>query len=179
MSHCKEETSDLPRESALITDEDNVQCNPLYLLLITAVTIFTAEVLIMVFLWKLPLLGPILQAFVDASLLLLIVFPALYLFVLRPLRLQIRKRQSAEDEKDVLINELRQALNEVKTLQGIIPICAACKKIRDDQGYWRQVEAYVSNHSNALFFHGICPECVKVLYPEIANELNMNQEFRG
>jgi hypothetical protein len=173
MSHCQEEPSDLLQGSALIT-EDNVHCNPLYLLLITAVTIFTAEVLIMVLLWKLPLLEPIPQALADASLLLLIVFPSLYLFVLRPLRLQIRKRQLAEDEKDALINELRQALNEVKTLQGIIPICAACKKIRDDLGYWHQVEAYVSSHSNALFSHGICPECVKELYPEIANELNMN-----
>jgi hypothetical protein len=63
--------------------------------------------------------------------------------------------------------ELQQTIDEVKTLQGIIPICASCKKIRDDSGYWQQVEEYVKNHSDAEFSHGICPECVKKLYPNI------------
>lgn len=63
--------------------------------------------------------------------------------------------------------DLLTALEEVKTLQGIIPICSSCKKIRDDQGIWNQIEAYISTHSEAEFSHGICPECVKKLYPEI------------
>ncbi|MCX5829217.1 MAG: response regulator transcription factor [Deltaproteobacteria bacterium] len=64
------------------------------------------------------------------------------------------------------VQELQKALNEVRTLRGIIPICASCKNIRDDKGYWNQVEAYIRDHSEAEFSHGICPECLKKLYPE-------------
>lgn len=63
--------------------------------------------------------------------------------------------------------KLKKSLNELNTLRGIIPICASCKKIRDDKGYWHQVEVYVSKHSDANFSHGICPECKVSLYPEI------------
>ncbi len=62
--------------------------------------------------------------------------------------------------------ELRDALEHIKTLQGILPICSFCKKIRDDQGYWDQVEVYITKHSNAEFSHGICPECMKKHYPK-------------
>ena len=61
---------------------------------------------------------------------------------------------------------LTEALMENTELRGIIPICASCKKVRDDHGYWEQVETYVKNHSQATFSHGICPECIKKLYPE-------------
>ena len=73
--------------------------------------------------------------------------------------------QNALAEK---IGELRRALAEIKTLRGIVPICAGCKKIRDDSGFWQQVEVYVRDHSEAQFSHGICPECMKRLYPELA-----------
>lgn len=63
--------------------------------------------------------------------------------------------------------ELQAALDAIKTLQGIIPICASCKKIRDDKGAWNQLEAYISAHTDAAFTHGICPECARRLYPEI------------
>lgn len=66
--------------------------------------------------------------------------------------------------------ELEEALAKVKTLSGLIPICANCKKIRDDDGYWHQVEVYVRDHSEAEFSHGICPECAKKLYPEFFKE---------
>jgi sigma-B regulation protein RsbU (phosphoserine phosphatase) len=62
---------------------------------------------------------------------------------------------------------LRQALDQIKTLSGIVPICANCKKIRDDQGYWSQVEVYVRDHTGATFSHGICPECREKLYPRL------------
>ena len=62
------------------------------------------------------------------------------------------------------IEELRAALDQIKTLRGILPICASCKKVRDDQGYWSQVESYISEHTEAQFSHGICPECMKKLY---------------
>jgi hypothetical protein len=64
------------------------------------------------------------------------------------------------------VQELQSALDKVKLLSGFLPICASCKKIRDDQGYWNNLEVYISQHSEAEFSHGICPECVKRLYPE-------------
>jgi len=62
--------------------------------------------------------------------------------------------------------DLRASAEEVRTLRGIIPICSSCKKIRDDQGSWQQVEAYVSQHTGAAFTHGICPPCLAACYPD-------------
>jgi AmiR/NasT family two-component response regulator len=61
--------------------------------------------------------------------------------------------------------ELRQAMDEIRTLKGMIPICASCKKIRDDEGYWQDVAVYIRDHSEAEFTHGICPDCARKLYP--------------
>jgi response regulator RpfG family c-di-GMP phosphodiesterase len=66
-----------------------------------------------------------------------------------------------EREQQKLISHLEEALAEIKTLKGFIPICASCKKIRDDEGYWDQLEAYISKHTDAVFTHGLCPECVE------------------
>jgi CheY-like chemotaxis protein len=66
--------------------------------------------------------------------------------------------------------ELRKALDEIKTLSGIIPICATCKKIRDDNGYWNQVEVYIRNHSDASFSHGICPDCMAKFEEQLLKE---------
>jgi hypothetical protein len=64
-----------------------------------------------------------------------------------------------------LISKLQDALDRIKTLNGLIPICSSCKKIRDDKGYWNKLEKYIQEHSNAEFSHGICPDCMKKLYP--------------
>jgi hypothetical protein len=80
------------------------------------------------------------------------------------------KIKQADKEKSEVIAELQKALKKVKTLSGFLPICASCKKIRDDQGYWNQIEVYISEHSEAEFSHGICPECAQKLYPDIYNE---------
>jgi phosphoserine phosphatase RsbU/P len=72
-----------------------------------------------------------------------------------------------QDRLSNKVLELRDALNQIKTLSGIVPICAGCKKIRDDQGYWNQVETYISAHSEAQFSHGLCPDCLKKYYPSI------------
>ncbi|NOY69192.1 MAG: hypothetical protein GXP53_06820 [Deltaproteobacteria bacterium] len=77
-----------------------------------------------------------------------------------------KKRKQAQIEKDSLIVELTDALQKVKTLTGLLPICASCKKIRDDQGYWKQIESYICDHSEAEFSHGICPDCANKLYPD-------------
>ena len=82
----------------------------------------------------------------------------------------ITERKQAEAERERLIAELQKALTVVKTLGGLLPICASCKKIRDDQGYWQQVEVYIRDHTDAEFSHGICPDCMRRLYPEFAED---------
>lgn len=81
----------------------------------------------------------------------------------------ITARKREEEVRLKLIEELTDALNSIKTLKGLLPICASCKKIRDDHGYWQKVESYISAHTGAEFTHGICPECVTRLYPEYAS----------
>ncbi len=78
----------------------------------------------------------------------------------------ITQRKQTEAEREQLVAQLKDALEKIKTLRGLIPICASCKKVHDDKGYWTQVEAYVSEHSLAEFSHGICPDCAKKMYPE-------------
>jgi PAS domain S-box-containing protein len=79
----------------------------------------------------------------------------------------ITERKRIEEERERLIKDLQQALTDVKTLSGLLPICANCKQIRDDKGFWMQVELYIQEHSQAQFSHGICPDCMKKLYPNI------------
>jgi len=77
-------------------------------------------------------------------------------------------------QKDELVKNNRQlseALEKVRTLRGLLPICSSCKKIRDDKGYWSEVEVYVRDHSDARFSHGICPDCVKELYPDMYDKI--------
>ena len=81
-----------------------------------------------------------------------------------------QQRQSLEEANKNLnkINtELQEALAKVKLLSGFLPICASCKNIRDDQGYWQQIERYIHDHSEAIFSHGICPQCAQKLYPDL------------
>jgi len=85
----------------------------------------------------------------------------------KALHAEIMERKRMEEERERLICELREALAKVKTLSGLLPICASCKKIRDDKGYWNQIEAFIRDHSEAEFSHSICPECRKKLYPEL------------
>lgn len=79
----------------------------------------------------------------------------------------ITDRKRVEEEREKLILELQGALAQVQTLSGLLPICANCKNIRDDQGYWIQIESYIREHSRADFTHGICPGCKQLLYPEL------------
>jgi PAS domain S-box-containing protein len=78
--------------------------------------------------------------------------------------------KQVEAEREKTIAELRCAMNEVKILSGLLPVCVSCKKIRDDNGYWNQIEAYVREHSEAEFTHSLCPDCAKVLYPDLKNK---------
>ena len=79
----------------------------------------------------------------------------------------VTERKKADEERERLIGELQSALTDVKTLSGLVPICAHCKKIRDDQGYWTQLEAYIQEHTAAQFSHGLCPDCIKEYYRDL------------
>ena len=83
--------------------------------------------------------------------------------------IDITKRKEIENDREELIKKLQHALDTIKVLRGIIPICASCKKIRDDKGFWNHLETYIKNHSEAVFSHGICPECSKKLYGSYLN----------
>lgn len=92
-------------------------------------------------------------------------FGVLWAVGLAGIGLGARRLSREEKSRESVIRELQAALSKVKTLSGLLPICAACKKVRDDQGYWQQIENYISAHSEADFTHGICPECARRLYP--------------
>jgi PAS domain S-box-containing protein len=88
----------------------------------------------------------------------------------------ITERKRIEEEREKLIRDLQKALSEVKTLKGIFPICASCKKIRDDKGYWNQVEVYIRDRSEAEFSHGICPDCMKKLYGDFLGKEDISRK---
>lgn len=96
---------------------------------------------------------------------------------------RVKERTAALEESNVrlhdeisrrkkLISELQLALGEIKTLSGLLPICSSCKKIRDDRGYWNQIEVFIRDHSDAEFSHGICPECIRDLYPDLHEHIS-------
>ena len=87
------------------------------------------------------------------------------------LKEEITERTQAEEQRERLVHELKDALANVKQLRGFLPICASCKKIRDDKGYWNQIEAYISAHSEAEFSHGLCPDCAAKYYDDIRKKL--------
>ena len=84
---------------------------------------------------------------------------------------QWRRLLAANKAIEFQNRQLRQTLAEIRRLQGIVPICAYCKNVRDDQGYWQQVEKYVSDHSDAKFSHGICPDCKTKFFPDLFEDV--------
>jgi len=99
------------------------------------------------------------RSYIIFSLVVCILLSLIVVFSLR--------MDKAAKERENMITELQDALAEVRKLRGIIPICASCKNVRDDKGYWNQIESYIRDHSEADFSHGICPECAKKLYPDL------------
>ena len=87
--------------------------------------------------------------------------------LLQNLGAELAERKRIEAEREKLIADLQDALDSIKTLNGLLPICASCKKIRDDQGYWQQIESYIRDHSEAEFTHGLCPDCAEKAFSEI------------
>ena len=82
----------------------------------------------------------------------------------------IEKRRQIEAEREELIRNLQDALAKVRLLSGFLPICTSCKKIRDDKGYWNQIESYISNYCDVEFSHSVCPDCAKKLYPDLVDD---------
>jgi len=91
----------------------------------------------------------------------------------------LKERNRIEKEKEKLIADLQNAITEIRTLQGILPICCSCKKIRDDKGSWTQVEAYIRDHSQAEFSHGYCPECAAKAKAEFNEYLKTKGSQQG
>lgn len=87
--------------------------------------------------------------------------------------------ETSASEREALIEELRAALSEIKTLRGFIPICASCKSIRDDSGYWKAIEQYLQDRTQAKLSHSLCPECVKSLYPDIHEKIASEKQEDG
>ena len=79
----------------------------------------------------------------------------------------VTERKRVEEEREKLIKELQEAFKEIKTLRGILPLCSFCKKIRDDKGYWEQVDVYIYKHLQADISHSLCPDCAKEHYPDL------------
>ncbi len=92
---------------------------------------------------------------------------------------EIGRRQEIETEREKLLLDLRGALGKIKTLSGLLPICSHCKKIRDEKGYWNQIDAYIMEHSDTEFSHGICEECLDKLYPEQAKRIRKDENEKG
>jgi PAS domain S-box-containing protein len=82
----------------------------------------------------------------------------------------ITERKRAEAEQTKLISELKEALDRVKVLRGLLPICSSCKSIRNDNGYWQRIEGYLKEHSEAEFSHSVCPQCMTILYPDYCDK---------
>ncbi len=86
------------------------------------------------------------------------------------LAVDITERKQAEEERKKMIQELNETLAQVRSLRGLLPICASCKRIRDEKGHWQALETYISGHSEAEFSHSICPSCAQNLYPEFMDK---------
>lgn len=89
----------------------------------------------------------------------------------------ITEKEEYRKEKELLIHNLNQAFLEVQTLRGILPLCSFCKKVRDDNGYWEQVDVYISKHSQAEISHSLCPGCMKRQYPEVFKEIEKDENL--
>jgi hypothetical protein len=116
--------------------------------------------------------------FMGVAALVITVVSALAFYIYRinaRLHQEAAESKRVEAEREKLIHELEKALARVNQLSGLLPICASCKKVREDSGYWTQIEAYVQDRSEAEFSHGICPECAEKLYPEFFGKDHVNK----
>ncbi len=95
------------------------------------------------------------------------------------LKCEVTERRKAQEKTKIQNEELKEALSKVKLLSGFLPICASCKMIRDDKGYWKQIETYIRDHSEAEFSHGVCPDCAEKLYPGLLDKISIKKKQEG
>jgi len=138
--------------------------SPARLFAVTALSIFVAEAAVMFVLSAIPQLPLSVEALLDAVMLTLTVLPVLYFFFYRPLSTHMAERVRMEEGREKLIGELKTALERIKVLSGLLPVCASCKRIKDDAGGWVSMEKYISERSDAQFTHSICDVCAERLY---------------
>lgn len=138
--------------------------SPARLFAVTALSIFVAEAAVMFVLSALPQIPLPVEALLDAVMLTLTVLPVLYFFFYRPLSTHMAERVRMEEGREKLIGELKTALERIKVLSGLLPVCASCKRIKDDAGGWVSMEKYISERSDAQFTHSICDVCAERLY---------------
>jgi len=127
-------------------------------------------------------LAPVLASLQGAQRAMVITHALLWAVVLfgltlgaRHLRRRVAERDLALAAEHQALEERRAAMSQVKQLSGLLPICANCKKIRNDAGYWNKIEEYIADHSDAVFSHSICPQCMEALYPELARRKDKDQ----
>lgn len=101
---------------------------------------------------------------------------ALALFVIWVTTILTLYMKTLGEKREQLINEREKTLSQIKVLQGLLPICSSCKKIRDDKGCWEQMEVYISEKSEALFNHSLCPECAQKLYPDYFSSIKTDSD---
>lgn len=141
-----------------ITQKYGTACTILIITIITT----TLSVIITSLIWKFTKQHNFALAFIISCLCPVLITPPLVYSYTR-LVMKLEENRNALQNKN---KELEKALSEIKVLTGLLPICTTCKKIRDDQGYWNNLESYIHSRSEVQFSHGICPDCAKELYPE-------------
>lgn len=120
------------------------------------VAVFCSVLTVGLFFYK-PAVAEMWKAIFNRALALFVIWVTVYLGF---------QRKSIEQKREMALRERERALEDVRILRGLLPICASCKNIRDDKGYWTQMEWYIKTHSEANFSHGLCPDCARKLYPE-------------
>ncbi len=117
-------------------------------------------------------IGPLIDSRNRQIVFLVLTYILIWGFGVVSLLALFKKLQIIEAKKESLITQLQESLSEVKKLSGLLPICCSCKKIRDDEGYWQELEKYIGNHSEAQFSHGLCHDCAVDLYPQVFEKKN-------
>jgi hypothetical protein len=155
----------LPETGATAHKATHFQDRPLFLLAVLIGVVAVVDFGVILALAQLFPVSGFIEAAIDSLALVAVAFPVLLLLVVRPLRQQIAWRKEKELALRQTIAALEQSKAEIRQLRGLLPICASCKRIRDGDQQWVLLEKYIESRSEASFTHGICPECVRTLYP--------------
>lgn len=135
--------------------------SPVRLVLATLATLFVTELFVMLGLSRFDRFPWWIEAVIDAVMITTIASPVLYYLTYLPLCRELQRLREADARKELLIRDLQSAREEIWKLQGMVPICAWCKDVRDNSGYWHKVETYIESRSEARFSHALCPTCLE------------------